>query len=82
MRNPFDEISQRLQDLLPPEGAAVMDDLKKQLQTMLHARLKEMDLVTREEFEVQQAVLQKTRKMVELMQERIDQLEQDLANRT
>lgn len=82
MRNPFDEISQRLQDLLPPEGAAVMDDLKKQIQTMLHARLKEMDLVTREEFEVQQAVLQKTRKMVELMQERIDQLEQDLANRT
>ncbi len=42
---------------------------------MLRGGLEKLDLVTREEFEVQEAVLARTREKLEALQERVAELE-------
>jgi len=44
---------------------------------VLRASLAKLDLVTREEFEVQEAVLARTREKLEVLEARLEQLEND-----
>lgn len=59
-----------------PEGlASFRDDLEKNFSGVLSSGLSKLDLVTREEFEVQQAVLERTREKLEALTEKLEQLE-------
>ena len=51
------------------------DDLKKNLRANLEAGLARLDLVTREEFDVQSAVLARTREKLTLLETKLDELE-------
>ena len=76
-RLPVDEILTRFASLL--EGTAVLrEDLKKNLKSALGATLSRMDLVTREEFDVQAALLSRTRARLEAMEKRLAALEEAL----
>ena len=57
----FDEFTDRLMGFLPPGAAAMKEDFEKNVRATLQATFSRMDLVTREEFEVQAAVLLRTR---------------------
>ncbi len=70
-----EQITKRLSALLPPAGEQLKDDLKKNFLTALNAALGRMNLVTREEFDVQQAVLQRTRQKLEVLEKQIAELE-------
>lgn len=71
----LDELSSRLGKLLPPGAAEVKADMERNLRASLQAALARMDLVTREEFAVQNAVLQHTREKLEKMEAHIADLE-------
>ena len=57
----FDEFMDRVMGLLPPGAAQLRDDFQKNLNATLQSLFSRMDLVTREEFDVQAAVLLRTR---------------------
>jgi len=59
-----------------PEGLrSVREDLENNFRSVLKASLSRLDLVTREEFEVQEAVLVRTREKLEALEARLEELE-------
>ena len=68
----LDELARRLSSLVPPGLKEGREELQQNFKSVLQAGLGKLDLVTREEFEVQRAVLARTR-------EKLEALERDLA---
>ena len=71
----FDELSKRVADSLPKGLGVLQEDLQQNLRSALESALGRMNLVTREEFEIQQAVLLRTREKLEALSKRIVELE-------
>lgn len=71
----LDDLVKRLGELLPSGIGEMRSDLEKNFKSVLHSAFQRMDLVTREEFDVQRAVLAKTREKVEALEAQLDQLE-------
>lgn len=74
-QTPLEELSGKIGDLLANSPAK---DIEKNLRAVFNNVTSRLDLVPREEFEVQQAVLQKTRDMVEALETRVAALEAEL----
>ncbi len=71
----LDELSRRLASLVPPSLSAARADLAENFRAVLQSGLKSLDLVTREEFDVQRAVLLRTREKLEELERQIAALE-------
>lgn len=71
----FDDISKRVAGSIPPGMRSLQDDLQRNLHTALEAALGKLNLVTRDEFDIQQAVLQRTRQKLEQLEEQLQVLE-------
>ena len=71
----FDDISRRVSEGMPRGFQSLQGDFERNLRAALEAALRKMNLVSREEFEIQQAVLQRTREKLEALQKRVDELE-------
>ena len=71
----LDEISRRLAIALPQDLQAVQGDLRQNLDSALESLLGRLDLVTREEFEVQAAVLARTRQKLQALEAQVSKLE-------
>ena len=71
----IDDIARRLVELVPADARAARDDLAANFRDALRGGLRRLDLVTREEFDVQRAVLQRTREMIESLEARVTELE-------
>lgn len=68
-----------LAEELPQGLRSVRDDLEKNFRSVLQSGLSKLDLVTREDFEIQEAVLQRTREKLELLEERLEIMESGTA---
>jgi len=77
----LDDLAQRLADSVPSGLRILQDDVKRNLRATLEAGLARLDLVTREEFDVQAAVLGRTREKLEALQGQIIELEQQVKDR-
>lgn len=73
----LDEITRKLVENLPPGIRAAREDLEARFRSILEAGLNRMDLVTREEFEIQKRVLERTREKLEALEKRLDAREAD-----
>lgn len=71
----IDEMANKLAGVLPPALHTIKEDLEKTFRAILQSVLGKMDLVTREEFEVQKLVLAKTRANLEALEKRVEALE-------
>ena len=71
----IDELAQRLAALVPPGFKEARDDLTANFRSALQSGLRELDLVTREEFDVQRCVLLRTREKVEALEARVAELD-------
>lgn len=71
----LDEITRRVAEVLPPGLRDVKQDLEKNIHSILQSAFARLDLVTREEFEVQSAVLLRTREKLEALEARVASLE-------
>ncbi|MBN2699943.1 MAG: accessory factor UbiK family protein [Methylothermaceae bacterium] len=72
----LDDLARRLSDVLPEGLKSVREDMEKNFRAILQSTFSQMDLVSREEFEVQTALLQRTRKQLEALEEQVRELEQ------
>jgi BMFP domain-containing protein YqiC len=71
----IDELAKRLAESVPQGLRSMKDDLEKNFQSVLRAGLGKLDLVTREEFEVQEAVLARTRQKLDALEGRLISIE-------
>lgn len=75
----IDNIADRIANAIPPGLSNFKDDMEKNVHALLQSALSKLDLVSREEFEVQKAVLAKTRARLEDLEKRVAELEKQLA---
>jgi hypothetical protein len=77
----LDDIARRLSDAMPASAKAVQDDLEKNLRAAAQATFAKLDLVTREEFDVQRKLLARSRAKIELLEKQVSELEAKLLNK-
>jgi BMFP domain-containing protein YqiC len=78
----IDTLAQRLAALVPPGLHEARADLTANFRSALQAGLRDLDLVTREEFDVQRCVLLRTREKIEELEQQVLALERSLAANT
>jgi ubiquinone biosynthesis accessory factor UbiK len=73
--NPLDEVVQKVLAAVPGSLGAMRADLESNLRAVLQSALARLDLVTRQEFDVQAAVLARAREKLAALEARIAALE-------
>lgn len=76
---PLDELIRRLSALMPDSVRHMQDDIEKNLRAGLAGALQRMELVTREEYEVQAALLARSREHLAELEARLVALEQAMS---
>ncbi len=71
----IESLAEKITSSLPSGGKALADDLKKNLRVGLNSTLERMDLVTREEFDIQTELLARTRARLEILEKQVAELE-------
>lgn len=71
----IDELAARLGERLPPGAQQVREDVEAQFKAVLGKAFEKMDLVTREEFDIQKAVLERTMIKLKALEAQIAELE-------
>lgn len=71
----LDDLARRLADAVPPGLAALKNDLEQNFKAVLQSGLTKLDLVTRQEFDIQAGVLRRSRERLEELEARIAALE-------
>ena len=77
-RPQLDELARQLADAVPKNLRALGEDLEKSFRSLLSSGFERMDLVTREEFDLQAAVLERTREKLTALEARLAELEHSL----
>jgi BMFP domain-containing protein YqiC len=80
-KTPLGDLARRLAEAMPPEFNALREDMERNFQAILQASFSRMNLVSREEFEVQSAVLARTRELLEQLEIRVAELEKQIVDR-
>jgi len=71
----IDDLARRLAGAVPESVVALRRDLEQNFKGVLQSQLARLDLVTREEFDVQAAVLKRTREKLAALEQRLEALE-------
>lgn len=79
MNDRIDDIARRLLESVPPALRSVGQDLETNFRAVLRANLAKLDLTSRDEFETQSRVLERTRAKLEALEARVAELEKQLA---
>lgn len=76
MLNPkkIEQVIQQIQEALPQSVKDLGQDAEAKLKQTLQAQLAKLDVVTREEFDVQTQVLMRTREKLTELEKRVDTL--------
>ena len=74
------ELARRLNDLVPPGLHDARADLEQNFKATLQSGLNKLNLVTREEFDVQRSVLLRTREKIDALERAIEVLEARLSS--
>lgn len=82
MLNPkkLEEIAKQISDAVPPGVRNMAGEAESKIKHILQAQLSKLDLVTREEFDVQNQVLIRTREKVDALEKRLDALLSEQTN--
>lgn len=76
MDRPFiEQLSQRISGLFPGDAERIKGEVNRNITALLRSAFAELDLVDREEFEVQREVLARTRSKLEALEKRVTELE-------
>lgn len=74
----INRLSDRINELLPSGLQQVKTDFDAKLKTLLQQQLSELEFVSREEFDIQSRVLQRTRAKLEALEDKLKNLEKTL----
>ena len=74
----INRLSDKINDLLPEGLQQAKSDFDSRLKSLLQQQLSNYEMVSREEFDIQARVLQRTREKLEIIEKRLKELEQTL----
>lgn len=77
----IDTFIEQILENLPAEFTRIKQDLAKNLKTSMSNSFSRMQLVTREEFDVQAALLSRTRALLDEMEQKVERLEKALEDK-
>jgi BMFP domain-containing protein YqiC len=78
-KNIIDELAGKLADAVPGDLRALRSDIENNFRSLLQSALDKLDLVTREEFEVQRKVLERTRTKLERLESELEEFQRNTA---
>lgn len=73
--SPLEQLANRLTALLPPGMGALREELERNIKAVLQQHMDKLDLVSREQYEVSQAMLKKSREKLEALEQRLNEME-------
>jgi BMFP domain-containing protein YqiC len=76
-KNTLDDLAKKITGLLPDSLLQVQHDLESNIKTLLQNSLSKMNLVTREEFDVQATLLSRTREKLDRLEKQLSELEKN-----
>jgi BMFP domain-containing protein YqiC len=76
--NGLDDLAKRLADSVPESLRAFGRDLESNFKAVLQAQMAKLDLVTRQDFDVQAAILERTQEKLTVLEARLKDLEAKL----
>lgn len=76
-KNSIEELARKITGLLPASAIQVQQELESNIRALLQSSFTKMNLVTREEFDVQSALLQKTREKLDKLEKLLQELEKN-----
>jgi ubiquinone biosynthesis accessory factor UbiK len=74
----LDTLTAQINNLLS-NGKQLGEDVRANLRGLIQSQLSKLDVVSREEFDTQQAILEKTRTQIDHLQKQLEQLESQLS---
>ena len=80
--NQIDDLAKKLAVFMPASLQNLQTDIEKNIRSGLESGLRKMNLVSREEFEIQTAVLLRTREKLEALEKIVVKLENDMEKNT
>lgn len=75
----INQLSDRISELLPPGLQQVKADFDSRVKQLLQQQLSSLEMVSREEFDIQARILERTREKLESIETKLKQLEASLA---
>ena len=75
----IDDLARKLSASVPQSITNIKRDLEDNFKAVLQSTLSKMDLVTRQEFDVQAGVLRRTREKLEALEAKVAELERPKA---
>ena len=78
----IEDIAKQVTDAIPPSLKNMASDFEEKTKSVLQNKLAQLDVVTREEFEVQTQVLLKTQKQLSELEKKLEKLELLIENQT
>ena len=75
----LNKLARRLAEAIPKNVKTAGEDIERNFRSVLGSGLGKMNLVSREEFDIQAAVLRRTREKLEALEAKLAELEQELA---
>ncbi len=76
-KNQFDDLAKKLAEFMPASLQGLQADVESNMRSGLESGLRKMNLVTREEFDIQTAVLLRTREKLEVLEKIVEKLEKE-----
>jgi len=76
-KNFINELAGKLADAVPGDLNELRNDIRNNFRSLLQNRLDKLDLVTREEFDVQRKVLERTREKLDRLETELEELQRD-----
>ena len=73
----IDDLARRLGETLPPGLNRAREDIESHFQAVLTRAFERMDLVTREQFDAQSAVLERCREKLEALEKKLEKMGSD-----
>ncbi len=80
--NQIDELAKKLAGFMPSSVQNLQEDIETNIRSGLESGLRKMNLVGREEFDIQNAVLLRTREKLEALEKTVATLEAQLTENT
>ena len=77
----LEDLAKQIADAVPPGVKNMAEEDEGRVKAVLQSQLSKLDLVTREEFDIQSQVLIRTREKLDAMESRIAELEVKLAEK-
>ena len=78
LKEKIEAIVSDISKVLPEDIDLLKEDIEKNVRATLNSAFTKMELVTREEFDVQASLLSRTREKLEALQEKLSEMEKQL----